>query len=245
MRAALEQAREARPARRGAGRRRPRRGRRDRRRRIQSADRPQDPTAHAEIVALREAAADVGNYRLPGSTMYVTIEPCQMCVGAMVHARVARRGLRHARAEGRRDRVGHAGARTSGAESSAGGNRRRARRGMPRDDPGVLPRAAESASSGVSDWERAADVASARSEGSGGKRAKRRRPRAARWECKGAPPSEVKERYRSGRNGGASKASCRVIGTGVRIPPSPPTFAHACQRDRQLRLASHAKVVPP
>jgi tRNA(adenine34) deaminase len=48
-----------------------------------------DPTAHAEIVALRDAARRVGNYRLPGSTLYVTIEPCQMCVGAMVHARVA------------------------------------------------------------------------------------------------------------------------------------------------------------
>jgi tRNA(Arg) A34 adenosine deaminase TadA len=50
----------------------------------------QDPTAHAEIVALRAAARHVGNYRLTGSTLYVTIEPCQMCVGAMVHARVAR-----------------------------------------------------------------------------------------------------------------------------------------------------------
>jgi tRNA(adenine34) deaminase len=49
-----------------------------------------DPTAHAEIVALREAARRLGNYRLTGSTLYVTIEPCQMCVGAMVHARVAR-----------------------------------------------------------------------------------------------------------------------------------------------------------
>ena len=49
-----------------------------------------DPTAHAEIVALRQAGREIGNYRLPGSTMYVTIEPCQMCVGAMVHARVAR-----------------------------------------------------------------------------------------------------------------------------------------------------------
>jgi tRNA(adenine34) deaminase len=49
-----------------------------------------DPTAHAEIVALRDAGTRVGNYRLPGSTIYVTIEPCQMCVGAMVHARVAR-----------------------------------------------------------------------------------------------------------------------------------------------------------
>ena len=49
-----------------------------------------DPTAHAEIVALRDAAARVGNYRLPGATLYVTIEPCQMCVGAMIHARVTR-----------------------------------------------------------------------------------------------------------------------------------------------------------
>lgn len=49
-----------------------------------------DPTAHAEIAALRQATAKVGNYRLPGSTLYVTIEPCAMCVGAMIHARVAR-----------------------------------------------------------------------------------------------------------------------------------------------------------
>ena len=49
-----------------------------------------DPTAHAEIVALRDAAARVGNYRLPGSTLYVTIEPCTMCFGAIIHARVAR-----------------------------------------------------------------------------------------------------------------------------------------------------------
>lgn len=47
-----------------------------------------DPTAHAEIVALRAAAALVGNYRLPGSVLYVTIEPCTMCVGALIHARV-------------------------------------------------------------------------------------------------------------------------------------------------------------
>ena len=49
-----------------------------------------DPTAHAEIVALREAAAKLGNYRLPGCDLYVTLEPCAMCVGAMVHARIAR-----------------------------------------------------------------------------------------------------------------------------------------------------------
>lgn len=47
-----------------------------------------DPTAHAEIIALREAARREGNYRLPGSVLYVTIEPCTMCVGAIIHARV-------------------------------------------------------------------------------------------------------------------------------------------------------------
>jgi tRNA(adenine34) deaminase len=49
-----------------------------------------DPTAHAEIVALRDAAARIGNYRLPGATLYVTLEPCIMCSGAIMHARVAR-----------------------------------------------------------------------------------------------------------------------------------------------------------
>ena len=49
-----------------------------------------DPTAHAEIGVLRHAAATLGNYRLDGSTLYVTLEPCTMCVGALVHARVAR-----------------------------------------------------------------------------------------------------------------------------------------------------------
>lgn len=47
-----------------------------------------DPTAHAEIIALREAARQEGNYRLPDSVLYVTIEPCTMCVGAIIHARV-------------------------------------------------------------------------------------------------------------------------------------------------------------
>lgn len=49
-----------------------------------------DPTAHAEIQALRDAAAHLGNYRLPGCTLYVTIEPCIMCAGAIMHARIAR-----------------------------------------------------------------------------------------------------------------------------------------------------------
>ena len=47
-----------------------------------------DPTAHAEVVALRAAARAIGNYRLTGATLYVTVEPCLMCVGAMVHARI-------------------------------------------------------------------------------------------------------------------------------------------------------------
>ena len=49
-----------------------------------------DPTAHAEIVALREAAAKIGNYRLADATLYVTLEPCAMCIGAMLHARISR-----------------------------------------------------------------------------------------------------------------------------------------------------------
>jgi tRNA(adenine34) deaminase len=48
-----------------------------------------DPTAHAEVLALRQGAAAAGNYRLPGTTLYVTVEPCLMCVGALVNARVA------------------------------------------------------------------------------------------------------------------------------------------------------------
>jgi len=49
-----------------------------------------DPTAHAEIVAMRAAALSVGNYRLNGCTLYVTLEPCAMCAGAMIHARLDR-----------------------------------------------------------------------------------------------------------------------------------------------------------
>lgn len=49
-----------------------------------------DPTAHAEIIVLREAARKLNNYRLPGTTLYVTLEPCTMCVGALVQARVKR-----------------------------------------------------------------------------------------------------------------------------------------------------------
>ena len=49
-----------------------------------------NPTAHAEIIALKDAGEKIGNYRLPESTMYVTLEPCVMCAGAIVHARVAK-----------------------------------------------------------------------------------------------------------------------------------------------------------
>jgi len=49
-----------------------------------------DPTAHAEVMALRDAAARLQNYRLPGCTLYVTLEPCAMCTGAIMHARIAR-----------------------------------------------------------------------------------------------------------------------------------------------------------
>ncbi|MCB1800889.1 MAG: tRNA adenosine(34) deaminase TadA [Gammaproteobacteria bacterium] len=49
-----------------------------------------DPTAHAEVMALRDAATALENYRLPGTTLYVTLEPCAMCAGAIVHARVDR-----------------------------------------------------------------------------------------------------------------------------------------------------------
>ena len=49
-----------------------------------------DPTAHAEINVIREAARSTGNYRLPGTTLYVTLEPCLMCMGAIIHARIER-----------------------------------------------------------------------------------------------------------------------------------------------------------
>jgi tRNA(adenine34) deaminase len=55
-----------------------------------SVIRTSDPTAHAEIVALRAAATALGNYRLNGVTLYVTLEPCAMCAGAMIHARIDR-----------------------------------------------------------------------------------------------------------------------------------------------------------
>ena len=76
--------------RRGADWRRGCRGRNGRWPRINRPIGAVDPTAHAEIIALREAARALGNYRLTGVDLYVTLEPCLMCVGALVHARVAR-----------------------------------------------------------------------------------------------------------------------------------------------------------
>ena len=49
-----------------------------------------DPTAHAEIMAIRNAAQSIENYRLPGTTLYITIEPCSMCAGAIIHSRISR-----------------------------------------------------------------------------------------------------------------------------------------------------------
>ena len=75
--------------------------------------RDNDPTAHAEIVALRAAATKLGNYRLNGCTLYVTLEPCAMCAGAMIHARLDR--LVFAAAD---PKAGAAGSVLVGAESS-------------------------------------------------------------------------------------------------------------------------------
>ena len=57
---------------------------------LQLADGESDPTAHAEIAALRDAARNLGNYRLPGCELFVTLEPCAMCAGAIMHARISR-----------------------------------------------------------------------------------------------------------------------------------------------------------
>ena len=66
------------------------------------------------MIALRAAAAAAGNYRLTGATMYVTVEPCLMCVGAMVHARIGLRRVWRAGAQGRRNSIDDAGARARG-----------------------------------------------------------------------------------------------------------------------------------
>ena len=91
-----------------------------------------DPTAHAEVVALRAAGERVGNYRLPGATLYVTLEPCLMCVGAIIHARLARLVY------GATDPRGGA----SGPQSPGRGRRRPAGRGMWGGAAALLPRPA-------------------------------------------------------------------------------------------------------
>ena len=99
-----------------------------------------DPTAHAEIAAIREAAQRLGNYRLTGATLCVTIEPCLMCVGALVHARIAT--LVYGAAEPRTGAVvvDRPGGRAARAQSPLRGRERRARGAVPRADADVLQR---------------------------------------------------------------------------------------------------------
>ena len=99
-----------------------------------------DPTAHAEIVAIRAAAKATGNYRLTGATLCVTIEPCLMCVGALVHARIATLVYGAAEPQDRRDRLD--GSRRGIARPQPPVRHRPgfARRRMPRADAGVLQR---------------------------------------------------------------------------------------------------------
>ena len=99
-----------------------------------------DPTAHAEIVAIRDAAQALGNYRLTGATLCVTIEPCLMCVGALVHARIAT--LVYGAPE---PKTGRGGSTVRGGELPGHNHRfevvsRRPRGRVPRADAGVLPR---------------------------------------------------------------------------------------------------------
>ena len=131
-----------------ARRRRARRWRPDHRPRLQPAHHATDPTAHAEVLGRARAARVLRNYRLTDATVYVTVEPCLMCVGAMVHARV--REVSTARgAEDRRARVDGEGAH-AGPESSLRGHPRCARGRLPLDHPGVLPRQAPGPDSGGS-----------------------------------------------------------------------------------------------
>ena len=102
-----------------------------------------DPTAHAEIVAIRDAAARVGNYRLTGAVLCVTIEPCLMCVGALVHARIATLVYGAAEPKIGRARVGGARRGTARAQPSRRGRRRRARGRMPRADADLLQGASQ------------------------------------------------------------------------------------------------------
>ena len=98
-----------------------------------------DPTAHAEIVAIRDAARAIGNYRLTGATLCVTIEPCLMCVGALVHARIGDARLRRGRAAHRRGRLHGSRGGAARAQPPVRGRGRRPRRGVPGAHAGILP----------------------------------------------------------------------------------------------------------
>lgn len=130
-----------------------------------------DPTGHAEVLALRDAAARLGNYRLVGATLYCTVEPCLMCLGTAMHARIARvvYGAPDLRvgAIARLELLRTAGADFNHRFETAGG---------------VL---ADEASALLLEFFRERRAAS-----------------------RSAPAEATAERYRSGRNGGASKAPC-------------------------------------
>ena len=100
-----------------------------------------DPTAHAEIAALRDAAQPLGNYRLPGCELFVTLEPCAMCAGAIFHARIARVVFGARRSQDRRVRVGRRSLRRAAAQPPRDGDARRARRRVRPAAVGVLRRA--------------------------------------------------------------------------------------------------------
>ena len=101
-----------------------------------------DPTAHAEVLVLREAARALGNYRLTDATVSLTVEPCLMCVGAMVPSPRARSRLRLRRARRRRARVNPEGALIARPEPSLPRHLRGARGRVSLDHSGVLPREA-------------------------------------------------------------------------------------------------------
>jgi hypothetical protein len=103
--------------------------------------RDQDATAHAEVLAVRAASRALGSWRLSGCTLYVTLEPCAMCAGALVLARGRPGRLRRLGREGRHGGLGRGRAAAPAAEPSAGGARRRARGRVRGGAAGLLHRA--------------------------------------------------------------------------------------------------------
>ena len=89
-----------------------------------------DPTAHAEMIAITQAAGAVGDWRLSGCTLFVTLEPCPMCAGAILQARIPQSGLWGARSEGRRRHLAVSTLRRSPAQSHGERDRRRFDRRM-------------------------------------------------------------------------------------------------------------------